>query len=351
VELLASATLTSKVDLVEKELVAVGSNASNLLKTIGASNTSAPTLPAAASIKQKLKNRLDALAEYASAVRDKIDILETQYFGMPTFEKVRALAGRSFKNRVENLAAQASDLGRRMSGLDLSSLLQDVSKLDDKFIAVALRADTIFKSVDATASGGDVAAKAAAFARQKGGSLKERLAGIDAYTEEMQRSVSALEFQLLENSWSASIPGFQNARSIKDHMSLLGNKLDDLQQRLGNLEAAPALLTLGKLEKIVAELSQKAATLAGNTGMKVDASLGSYPTAPEDSGLKLRIAALESNLMSQLRTTASLEEQLLGVAGPKGATSRSATMKGAIRNLELLAQGIYARIATITKQV
>jgi len=97
----------------------------------------------------KLKVRLAALEEYASSVQEKVNVLETEFFGSTTADKIfsKTEGLHSFKNKIETLAAQLDELRGRMSRLTSSGLLNEISKLDEKLGALGSKAADVFKSI------------------------------------------------------------------------------------------------------------------------------------------------------------------------------------------------------------
>jgi len=357
-----SATLTSKVEVVEKELGLLSSKASTLLKTIGvaekkASPASLFEVDAAAGglanhkSHGKLKMRLAALEEFASSAQEKVSLLETEFFGSTTSDKsTKREGGHSFKSKLEILAAQADELRGRLSALTSSRVLGDVSSLEENMAAVGPKVADLFRSIGV--DGANVAEKAVVFAKQSGGNLRERLSTLELYTDEMQHGAASLEYELLANSWSAPTANSQKANCIKDQATSLGSKLTDLQRRLATLEAAPAVRDVDKLERAIAVLFTRAATLSKNVGVatKLPEDAG-VAVAAKGSALISRIAALKDHVGKMQDTTAALEDQLAGKIGSMPAQSQKDNMKGNIRFLELQTENIEARMSALEHEV
>jgi hypothetical protein len=356
-----ASTMTGNVNRLEKQFSLLGSKASTLLKSIGVADTHAsPALhfevgASSAGLmvrsRGKLKTRIDAVEALGASVEEKVNRLETDFFGNSTAEK--ALASKrgnasSLTGRIKALAAQGDELGNRLTGLTSSTLLRDISKLEEQIVALVPKAADIFQSIGV--DGADVAQKADVFATRKGGNLTDRLVTLESYTEEIQRGAALLEYELLGNAQNASTFGSPKAYCIEEHAVSLGNKLGHLQNHMVAVKAA--MKDVDQLEGALAALFSRAATLSKTTGVAAalpqDASVA---LAHKNSALKPRMAALAEYASKMQDTTTALEEQLAGSISALPPQLKKNSEKGQIQIVKLQAKNMDARLSALEQQV
>jgi hypothetical protein len=229
---LDGAPLLDEVSRLEKNAVKVASEASRVFKSFGVDNLS-PQAPTSNSYRT-LKDRLRALSGFMDNLQRSAGQLDNEMLGGGA-DQAQNFDGSqkspSIKDKIVSLGENMQKMESRISALENSPIMSDVSKMEDVMTTLSSRTAGVAKAVGLS---GQTSRLALA---PRGSPLKMRLASLEKTIRDMEGITEALEQELSGNV--GSLPNqpqtdspIAKAKSLEMQIEALNSRMSSLEQQV-----------------------------------------------------------------------------------------------------------------------
>jgi chromosome segregation ATPase len=228
-----SMPILDKIADFEDKFGRLGPEAERIFSSIGLDKGADMRMPKTYST-DALKLRLSKLDQYARDVQQAAADLGYQILGERSSPPSRSSPkDASIKELIASLGDLLQDCDSRISALANtgSSLVSDVTRLEDAVKPLSSRVAVLARSVD-------FKSQDRGFAPQGQASLKKRISALTAYINSMKHTTDALETELAGSSSSMSSRSQHedSANTLKAKVSSMEMQMDSLENRVASLE-------------------------------------------------------------------------------------------------------------------